>query len=137
MRLLVVVLFGLLLDELAVVVELSEEIARETVVGGGGGAAVYVEGDAELLEGLFDHLVVSVANVLRSDPFFLGADGDGHAVLIASANEDDLLALQTEVAHVDVGGHIDARQVPDMHTAVGIGQGRRDRGALEFLFHHV
>ena len=51
-RLLVVELLADLLDELAVVVELAEEVAGKTVVDFAGGAAVDVERYAEPLEGV-------------------------------------------------------------------------------------
>ena len=133
--LLVVVLFGLFLHEFAVVVEFAEEVGSQPGMSLGGGAAVHIERDAKLLKRLLDHLVVAVYHVLWSDAFFLGADGDGHAVLVRTSDEHHLLLLQPQVAHVDVGRHIHAGQVSDVYATVGVGKCRRDGGALEFLFH--
>ena len=47
---LVVELLALQLDELAVIVELAEEVAGQLVMGGAGGAAIDIERDAEALE---------------------------------------------------------------------------------------
>ena len=132
----VIILLGLLLHELAVVVELAEEVAGQPMVRGAGGAAVDVERNAELLERLLDHRVVAVHHVLRGDALLAGADGDGHAVLVASADEDDVLALQPQVADVDVGGYIHAGQVADVHATVGVWQRGGDGSAfIVFLFH--
>ena len=134
--LLVVILFRLLLYELALVVELAEEVGCQLAVCLRCGAAVDVERDAKLLKRVLDELVVAVADVLWGAAFLLGADGDGHAVLVASADEHHVLALQPKVAGVDVGRHVHAGHVADVHTAVGVGEGRRDGGALEFLLFH-
>ena len=81
--------------------------------------------------------MVAVYDVLRRAAFLLGADGDGHAVLVASADEDDVLLLQAQVAHVDVGGDVDAGQVSDVDGTVGIGQGRCHGGTFELFLHIV
>ena len=135
LRLLVIILHGGLLDELALVVEFAEEVRCRLVVYLRCGAPVHVERDAELLERLLDKFVIAVHNVLRRAAFFLGADGDGHPVLVASADEEDFLLLQAQVADIDVGGHIHPRQVADVHRPVGVGQGRCHRGTFEILFH--
>ena len=135
--LLVVELLALELHELVVVVELAEEVAGHLAVCGGGGAAVDVERDAEVAERLADDLVVAVHDILGRAALFLGADGDGHAVLVAAADEEHVLALQAQVADVDVGGYVDAGQMADVDGAVGVGQGARHESSLEFLFFHI
>ena len=99
------------------------------------GASIDIERNAELLKRLFDKFVVAVHDVLRRAAFFLGADGDGHPVLVASSDEEDLFFLQPQVADIDVSRYIHPGQVADMHRSVGIGQGRCHRGTFEFLFH--
>ena len=133
---LVVILFALLFDELAVIVELAEEVGSELVVGGTCRAAVHVERDAELLERILDQLMIAVAHVLRRDAFLLGTDRDRHTVLVAAADEDDLPLLQPEVTYIDVCRDIHAGKMSYMYTAVGVRQSRRHCGALEFLFFH-
>ncbi len=81
--------------------------------------------------------MVAVADILRGHAFLLGADGDGHTMLIAAADEDHRLLSQAQVAHVDVGRHIDAGEVADMHAAIGIGQSGGHGGPLEMFFFHV
>ena len=136
LRLLVVELLARFLDKLALVVERFEKLAGRALVYLGGRARVDVERDAQTLKRLLDDIVVAVAYVLRRHTFFLGLDGDGHAVLVAAAYELHVLALEAQVAHIDVGRHIDAGQVADVHRAVGIGQGRGHQRALEFFIFH-
>ena len=131
--LLVVVLLRHFLDELALLVEFLEVGGGGLVVLLAGGAAVDVERDAQFGEAVLDNLVVAVDDVLRRDALLAGLDGDGHAVLVAAADEHHLLALGAEVAHIDVGGHVDAGQVADVHRAVGVGQ-RRGDGVAAVLF---
>ena len=134
----IVILLRLFLHELAVVVELAEEVRGELVVNLRGRTTVDIEGDTKLLEGVFDELVITVADILRCHAFFLGADGDRHTVLITSADKDDGLFLQAQVAHVDISRHIHAGKVTDMHAAVGIRQGSCDCGPFKmFLFHYL
>lgn len=71
-------------------------------------------------------------------PFFFCADSDGHSVLVASADESNVLFLKSEIAHIDVCRHINSGQVADVHSAVGVRQGGGYGGALEmFIFHIV
>ena len=136
MGLFVVELLGGLLGELAFVVELAEEVGGKLMMGLRGGAAIHVERDAELLERVFDERVVAVDHILRGDALLAGTDGDGHTVLVASADEHHVFFLQAKVAHVDVGRHIYTGQMAYVNTAVGIGKGSRDGGPLiVFLFH--
>ena len=44
-----------------------------------------------------------------------------------------ILALGAEVAHIDVGRHVDTRQVAYVHGAVGVGQRRGDSITAGFL----
>ena len=132
---LVVELLRGLLDEFTVVVELAEEIACELMVRGRGGAAIHVEADTELLEGVLDHLVVTIHDLLRRDAFLACALRHRHTVLVRPAYEHHFLALQAQVPYIDVRRHVHAREVADVHPAVGVGQRRRHRRSLEALFH--
>lgn len=122
---------------LSVVVEFSEEVRSEFTMHLGCGTAVDVERDTELLERVLDDLMIAVADILRCNPFFFGTNGDGHSVLVATADEDHVLLLQAKIAHIDVGRNIYPGEVSDVHTAVGIGQCGGDSGAFEFLFFHL
>ena len=101
--LLVVILLALFLDEDALVIERAEEVGGHAMVHLGGGAGVDVERDPEALEGVLDKRVIAVYDVLRSDAFLLGAEGDGHAVLIRPTDEEDVASAESQVARVDVG----------------------------------
>ena len=131
----VVELLALHLHELAVVVQLAEEICGKLMVGGGGGAAIDIEGDAEVGERLLDDVVVAVHHVLRGATLFLCADGHRHSVLVASTDEQHFLAFQSQIARINVGWHIHTGKVADMNRTVCVGKGGSDEGPLEFLFH--
>ena len=104
-------------------------------MGLGGGAGVYVKADAELGKRVLDELVIAVADVLGRAALLAGAERDGHAVLVAAAYEQHIALLEAQVADVDVGRHVDAGQMADMHSAVCVGQGGGDQCAFEFLVH--
>ena len=122
MRLLVVVLLAFDLHKLAAIVELAEEVGSQLMVGLGGGAGIDIEGDAKVLERLFDDVVVAIYHVLRGATLLLGPDGHRHSMLVAAADEEHILTLEAKIAHVDVGWHIDTCQVSDVHRTVGVGQ---------------
>ena len=121
----VVILFGLLLDELPGIVHLAEEFRCGLVVDRSGGPGVIVERDAELGKRIADDGIVLVHHLLRGDALAAGLDGDGHAVLVRSADEDHVASFLTEVAHIDIGRNIDSRQVSQVDRAVGIRQSGR------------
>ena len=135
--LLVVILLALLLQKLALVVERAEKVRRHAVVGLRRGAPEGVETDAEVFEAVADERVVAVHHLLHRAALLAGTQRDGHAMLVASADEEHRLALEAQIAHVDIGRHIHAGQVTNMHAAVGIRQGGRDQSSVEFLFHSI
>ena len=51
-------------------------------------------------------------------------------MLVRAADKHYGASLQAEVAHVDVGRHIDSGKMSDVNTAVGIGQGGGDKSAV-------
>jgi hypothetical protein len=117
-------------------IELAEKVCRKLMVGFAGGTAIDIERDAELLERVLDHLVVTVDDILRRDAFLACTNGNGHTMLVASTDKHDIFLLQSQVADIDVGRHIDTSQVSDMYTTVGVWQCRRHGGTLIlFLFH--
>ena len=78
--------------------------------------------------------MIAVDHVLRRAALFLGTDSDGHAMLVAAADEKDIFALQTQVADIDVSRHINSSQMTDVDGTVGIRQSRRHQCSLEFPF---
>ena len=137
MGLLIVVLFGLFLHQFPLVIELFKEVAGKLMMRGAGRSAINIEADAKRLERLFDELVVAVAHVLRRDTLFLRTDSDGHTMLIAAANEHHLLFFEAQIAHVNIGRHIDSCQMANVNASVGIGQSRRNGGAFKLRFLHL
>ena len=129
----VVELLGGFFYELSFFIQTLEEVGGGAAVCGGGGAPVDVEGNAELGERLLNDIMVPIHDVLWGDSLLAGLYGDGHAVLVAAADEQYVAPLQTQVAGVDVGGHIDAGQVTDVHGAVGVGQRGGDERAVELF----
>ena len=54
------------------------------------------------------------------------------------AEEHHRLLLQSQIAHIDVGRHIDAGQMTNMNTAVGIRQcGGHGCSLIVLLFHVI
>ena len=135
LRLLVVILHRGLLDELALIVKLAEEVRSRPGVGGRRGARIDVERHAEPLERAFDQFVVAVYDLLGRDALLAGLDRDGHAVLVGSADRDHVAALQAQVTRVDIRRYVDSRQVADMYGAVGIGECRSHEIAFELFSH--
>ena len=120
----VVELLGGLLYKFTLVVEMTEKFRRRLVMNFRSGARIYVERNAQTLERLLDELMVAVNDILRGNTFGAGLESDGHTVLVAAADKQHLPSVKTHVARIDVGRHIDACEMADMHRAVGIRQCR-------------
>ena len=135
--LLVVQLHGGLLDELTLFIEAAEEVGSGAAMLLGGGTAVYIERYAQLLETVLDYIVVTVHYVLRSDTLVLGLYSDGHAVLVATAYEENLPPLQAQVSDINVRRDIDSRQMAYVDRAIGIRQSRSHQRTLEFFIHSL
>ena len=120
----VVELFCRLFDEATAVVKLAEEVGSKLMVYCGGGTAIDVEGDAETFERVFYQIVIAVNHLLDSYTFFTCADSNRHAVFVATAYKQHVLAFQTKVTDVDVCRDIDAGKVTYVNRTVGVGKGR-------------
>ena len=112
-------------DELVLVVQLPEELGRGLVMDVRGCPGIDVEVDAEAREGVFHHLVVLVHDVLRRDALGARLDGDGHAVFVGAAHEDDVLPAQAEIADIDVAGDVGTG-----HGTVRVRKGAGHEGSL-------
>ena len=96
----------------------------------GRGTGIDVEIDAETREGILHHLVVLVHDVLGCDAPLAGLDGDGDAVLVGAANEDNVLAPHPEVTDIDVTGDIGTGQMADMDRTVGVRKRTGHKGSF-------
>ena len=64
--------------------------------------------------------MIAVYYLLYGDTFLLGTDGYWYTMLVATADENNVLLLETEIANIDIGWHVNTCQVTDMNTTVGI-----------------
>ena len=80
----------------------------------GRSARIHIERHVEFAEGIADYFVVFIDNLLRRNAFFLSPNGNGHAVLVGAADKFNVAVLGAQVAHVNIGRQIHARQVPDV-----------------------
>ena len=133
--LLVVKLGSSLLRQFSLVIEFAKPFGSKFMMDVGGGAAIDVKGDTELLERVLNHLVITIHHVLWGDALLAGSHRDGHTVLIASADKQHILLLQSQVTYIDVGWYVNASQMTDVNTTVCIGQCRGHRSPLKFGFY--
>ena len=136
LRILVIVLHRCLLDELALVVELAEEIRRRRAVRRRRGARIYVEGYAQTFERRFYDRVVAVDDLLRRDTLLARLDRYGHAVFVAAAYRYDVGSAEPQITRIYVRRYVDACQMTYMYRSVGIGQ-RRCNQITFILFCHI
>ena len=102
------------------------------VVDGPGGLGEIVVDDAEVFEGTLDDGIVLVHEFLGRCAFLLGRQGDGHAVIVRSADVNDVPAFQPLVADIDVPWQMDAGDMADVQFAVRVGQ----RVGYEYFLRH-
>ena len=130
LRLLVEILLRGLLDELAGIVELGKESAGNFGVGAGRRTRIHIKRHFKIAERVANQGMVFINDLLRRNAFFLGANGNGHAVLVGAANKFYVTPYRAQVAHINIGRQINARQVANVHWAIGIGQSSRNGVAL-------
>ena len=135
--LLVIILLTRLLNEFTLIIKLPEEIRCHLMVDSGSRAGIDIKRDTELLERFLDDVMVAIHDILRRNAFLLGTKRDGHTVLIGATNHQDLLTLQAEITCVNIGRHINTRQVSDMHRTVGIRQSRCYQCSFKMFLHSV
>ena len=129
----IVVLLALLGDELALFPEFAEEIRRSLCVYLRTGAGIDVEVNSQPHEGVLDYLVIAVHYVLGRAAFRTCLYCDGHSVLVASADEEDVFPAHAEIPHVDVRRHVNACKVADVYRSVGIRKRTGYQSAREFF----
>ena len=100
-----------------------------------GCTAISIKRHAEALKGILDNAMVAIHYILGGNALFLSLNGNGYTMLITTANEEYLLAFESEVASVDISRYIYASQVTNMHGTIGVGQGGSDKGSLKLFIH--
>ena len=122
----VVELLGAELGEVTLVVDAAEKLLADALVSlavaGLVRAAKNVEIDAQAGEVLLLPLVEVRADLLGAAAGAQGGDFDGHAVVVAAADEADVVTAGTHVAHVRIRRQIGAGHVSDVQPSVGIWQ---------------
>ena len=119
----IIELLGCLLDKLAIVIEMTEEIRSQLMVGLARGTRIDIKSDAKSLERVFDDVVVAIYYFLGSDTLFACTNGDWYTMFVATADKEDILAFETQIAHIDVRWYIHTRQVANMYRTIGIRKG--------------
>ena len=135
LRLRVVVLLRLPGDELALVIELAEEVRGILLMHLRAGTSVNVEIDTEARERVLDNLVILVHNILRRAALLTGLDRNRHTVFVAAAYIEHILSPHPEISDVDIRRHIDTGEMADVDRAVGIRQRTGHKCSFEFLIH--
>jgi hypothetical protein len=101
------------------------------------GTAVNIKRDTEVLETLLDEVMIAINHLLYGNSLFLGTDSNRYTMLIATADEDNILLLEAEIANIDIGWHVYTCQVTDVHTTVGIRQSRSHGSTFKVLLFHI
>ena len=89
----VVVLVRLARFKYAFVVECFEKIRCDFVVGLAAGAGIVVKSDSKVRKRVAHHKMVAVYNFARTHSLFARLHGNGHSVLVGTADEGDLFAF--------------------------------------------
>ena len=79
--------------------------------------------------------MILIDNILGSYTLLTRLDGDGHTVLVATTNRDDISTALTQITNIDIRGHIYTRQMADMHRAIGIRKCRCYQITLKLFLH--
>lgn len=129
----VIKLHGCFLDELAVVVKMTEKFGGSVRVDVRSGAGIDVERDTQFLERVFDDRVVTIHDVLRSNALSFSFYSDWNTMLVATTDHDDVATLQAQVTGVNVGGNVNSGEVTDVDGAVGVWESCSYESAFEIL----
>ena len=135
LSLLVVVLLRSCFGKFTLVVQRAEEIRCGLGVGRRRGTRIDVERHTQTLERRFDYVMILIYNILGSYTLLTRLDGDGHTVLVATTNRDDISTALTQITNIDIRGHIYTRQMADMHRTIGIRKCRCYQITLKLFLH--
>ena len=114
---------GRLLDHVAVLPHLGEQLLRDGVVVRRRRARVEVVGAPEVGELGGDDRVVGVDELARGHPGLVGEDEDRRPVLVGPADHEDVVARHPHVPAEDVGRHTEPGDVAEVARAVGVRPG--------------
>ena len=80
--------------------------------------------------------MVFINHLLGRYAFFHGPDSYGHAVLITSADKENIFFAGSFKTHINISWNITTRQMTDMNRAICIGKGSSNKDAVVF-FHSL
>src|SRR5687767_13749986 len=86
------------------------------------GTGVIVENNAQTPEAILHHRVIAVYYFLGSYFFLVGANRNGNAVFIRTADEHNVAPLQALIAHIDIRRNVSPREVTQVEGPIGIGK---------------
>lgn len=100
------------------------------------GHAESIKGDTHCFEDFFEVGVIFFTDGTRCCVFCFGSDNDRRSMVIGSADEDNVIAETSEIAHIKVAWYV-STEVPEMAKTVCVGQTTRNDSGLivhEILF---
>ena len=112
-----------LLDHVPVLVQREEQLLHHLVVVRRRRAREQVVAEAEADEVVDDDARVLVRELLRRLARLLRHDDDRRAVLVGARDHEHVMTRHAHVPAVDVGGHTETGDVPDVAGAVGVRPG--------------
>jgi len=124
-----------LLDQVALLVKLEEQVLRDLVMVGGRRAREDVVGHPQAAQVLDDQGAVLVDELPRRDALLVRLVRDRSAVLISTTRHQHARTAQPLEAREHVGGHGKARHMTDVARAVGIRPRRRDKDSSAARLH--
>ena len=90
-----------------------------------------IKRNSQFLERILDNLVITIDNILRGHTLFLRLNRDRHPVFIRSPDKCHILTLFSQISHVNIGRHVNTRQMTDMHGSIRVRQSRGNQISLE------
>jgi hypothetical protein len=109
------------------VVQVQKKVLGDLVVQRKGSPGVIVEQDSEPAETLFHQAVIAIDYLLGRDVLPIRPDGDGNAMLVGTADKQDIVTFEPLITYEDIGGNIGARQMAEVQGAVRIRQCRSNK----------
>lgn len=98
-----------------------------------GGAGKMVKRKIELVKEVFIDLMKNIDMLLRSPLGHICAERYGNAILVRSADIEDVFTLEPFKAGIAIRWKIGARNMPKMELSIGIGSGGCDENLIGLL----